>query len=79
MNLKKYDKVIVSWVDTVYQPGWHSIDDIHSEPDMCSTIGFFLSDDDECIKICSTITHDKVADITQINKSSVIKVSKCKN
>lgn len=56
------DLVIVSWDDAIEENAWVLISSIQKAAcPRCKSAGWFLSQDDNCIRILTSITNDKDA------------------
>lgn len=68
MDLKRGDPVTVFWLDTYAEVNWHSADEIEDlKPTLVEVRGFFISQDDECIRIAGSKQHNNQLDFSSID------------
>ena len=53
--------VIVTWVDASTQSGWTDLHEIKANPVKVKTVGWLLSETDQCVTLFSSFTQDQAA------------------
>lgn len=79
--IKDWDKIkeetllLISWEDIVMVSGWLSDENAQDmKPASCKTIGWFVNDDKNNIRLTGTVSEDGDKDIVVIPKGCVRKV-----
>ena len=78
-NLTPGDLVVVKWQDTEDSVEWESIQLIETlKPPIAKHVGWFLSQDEDCIRILPAICGDE-ASRSVIPKKSIISIEKIRD
>jgi len=76
MNMTKGDLIVVYWTDTEDDSGWTSIRDIAAiKPPVAKHVGWFLSEDDDCVRILPGVIGNE-AGYSIIPKCSIKNIEK---
>lgn len=63
----KYTLLEIRWQDIVERSGWHKVTDASSAECMkILTVGYFISNHNNCLNIASTISKDEECNVTTI-------------
>jgi len=61
ISLERGNLYIFTWLDAVSDSSWKKIELAEVEsPVLAKTVGWFLNEDDKCIRTVSSVTDDKV-------------------
>ena len=74
----KFNSVlVVDWIDIVSESSWLSPHDARNlNPCRCKTVGFFLSQDEDCIRLSQSIQLDDTErDVTTIPWGCIKKIA----
>lgn len=78
-NIKEGTLLLISWDDIIMVSGWLSDDSAQDMgPAHCKTVGWFVNDDKNNIRITGTVSEDGEKDIVVIPKGCVRKVQRIK-
>lgn len=78
IKLHKNDAILIKWSDIVQENGWHSEEDAGKcEPIICRTLGFFLNETKQVIRLSDTLSSDDGdRNVTVIPKGVILKVAR---
>lgn len=75
--LKKNDLIVIKWSDAIENSSWLSVEKASQEPlAKCMSIGWFLNQDKEAIRISATLGDDGTRNVNVIPIKWVEKIIK---
>jgi len=78
-NIKEGTLLLISWDDILMVSGWLSDNGAqNTEPAHCKTVGWFVNDDKNNIRLTGTVSEDGDKDIVVIPKGCARKVQRIK-
>ncbi|MDP1614747.1 MAG: hypothetical protein Q8L68_03025 [Methylococcales bacterium] len=77
MKLKKNDAIVVKWLDIVQEDTWQSEDSASKfNPIICHTLGFFLNEDKQLIRLSDSIASDGDRNVIVIPRGCILKIGR---
>jgi len=74
-KIKEGTLLLITWDDILMVSGWLSDKDAQEmEPAHCKTIGYFINDDKNNIRLTGTVSEDGDKDVVVIPKGCIRKV-----
>lgn len=78
-KLKRDDILEVHWIDITYSTGWKTTEEAEVYIAVgCHSIGYFLNEDDDVIRISATKNDEGERDVNVIVKGCIKSISKLK-
>lgn len=75
MKLKKGDCLVVKWLDVTQRNDWLSEEDAgRAPPAVCRSVGFFLNETKDVIRISDSVCSDTDRNVTVIPRGCVLKI-----
>jgi len=75
--ITKGDLVICYWYDTIDNPAWTKISLIEIDtPPLAKSVGWFLSEDEDCVRILTSVARDDEASSIIFPKGMIKKIEK---
>lgn len=64
----------VTWVDASMGGGWHTYDEIDSEPALTITVGWLVKEDENTLVLASSWGYGQLGNLTYIPRGMIKKV-----